>query len=144
MRILRNFDIEIRTILTKNFDEKMNLISTSLKLLLISMAQVTLTTRTFSQSPFIYDYERIQNVSIATKLFPKLEESSKEAEQEYDFNEEKSPDKEEEEWTFWHSEPFYQSDVARLEVVRKRPTKVLQLWILNRVIFVIIHNFVAT
>ena len=63
----------------------MILIHTILKLLLVQVTfMAMLTTGTFSQTPFIYDYERIQNISIAIKLFPKLEDSSKEAEQEYD------------------------------------------------------------
>ena len=128
-----------------NFDEKMNLIHTSLKLLLISMTQVTLTTRIYSQSPFIFDYERIQNISIVTELFPKF---PKKAEQKIDFyfnfnfvyEENTPPDREEEdEGKFWYSEVFFSS-----EVVRRRPVKVVQMMIFHCAISTIFFNFVAT
>lgn len=123
----------------------MNLINTSLKLLLISMTQVTLTTRIYSQSPFIFDYERIQNISIVTELFPKF---PKKAEQKIDFYfnfdfvyEENTPPfrEEEDEGKFWYSEVFFSS-----EVVRRRPVKVVQMMIFHCAISTIFFNFVAT
>ena len=111
------------------------------------LAQVTfmamLTTGTFSQTPFIYDYERIQNISIAIKLFPKLQDSSKEAEQEYDvialcFLEEEH---EEEGRKIWYCELFYPTiDERKMPIIGK----MLQLWILILVFFTIFFNFVAT
>ena len=124
----------------------MNLINTSLKLLLlISMTQVTLTTRIYSQSPFIFDYERIQNISIVTELFPKF---PKKAEQKIDFyfnfnfvyEENTPPDREDQdEGKFWYSEVFFSS-----EVVRRRPVKVVQMMIFHCAISTIFFNFVAT
>ena len=120
------------------------------------MAQVTsmamLTTGTFSQSPFIYDYERIQNISIAIKLFPKLEDSSKEAEQEYDVIVIDSTallstviavcllEEVEEGRKIWYPTIDVRKRSRKMPIIGK----MLQLWILILVFFTIFFNFVAT
>ena len=124
----------------------MILIHTILKLLLVQVTfMAMLTTGTFSQTPFIYDYERIQNISIVTELFPKF---PKKAEQKIDFyfnfnfvyEENTPPDREDQdEGKFWYSEVFFSS-----EVVRRRPVKVVQMMIFHCAISTIFFNFVAT